>query len=453
MDTNDFLDHLDLKRLRKRRFWYVLAFALFVLSLMAVQPLLFLAALFSLVIGFVPSWWYRHALCYLAIRQQVRPQRLFFGEQVVLSVTIENQKLLPLTWLVCEEQLHPPLPILKQQDLQRETVGYIDNSGSIGAFQRITRHYRMQCLERGFYTFGPLTLSSSDPFGWMKCQTTLPLYNTLLVYPLIASLEDLGLTPLHLFGERSTSRRLFEDPLRVIGARDYQLGDDLRRIHWKATARSGELHSKVYEYSNQHRVLFLLDTGDNAKAILEISREMLEFSIAVAASLAVYALDKGYTVGALTNCACLTSPELKETDHIVTQNEKRRREQFKAAKIAPAGVSVPFARDHRQYERLLTTFSRLVPFLTISMEEVIEREDALFPAGTEVILVSAIQALTSATIERLLDLRSRRITIQCVITGDAERPTIAEAYNLPVYYVGGKEKWHALIQAFTVEKK
>ncbi len=274
VNTDLFLDDLDVKRLRTRRFWYVLALALLVASLIALQPLLFLAALFSLVIGIVPGWWYRHGLRYLVIRQQVHPQRLFFGEQVVLSLTIENQKWLPLSWLACEEPVRPPLPILAKQSPQRETIGHIDNAGVIWSFQRITRQYRMRCYERGFYTCGPLTLSSADPFGWLQRHVTLPLFDTLLVYPLIASLQDLGLAPLSLFGEGASSRRLFEDPLRVIGVRDYQLGDDPRRIHWKATARTGELRSKIYEYSNQHRVLFLLDTGSDARALIEISREI-----------------------------------------------------------------------------------------------------------------------------------------------------------------------------------
>ena len=452
-NTDIFLDDLDLKRLRMRRFWYVLALALFVSSLFTLQPLLFLAALFTLVISIVPEWWYRHALRYLSVRQQVHPQRLFYGEQVVLSLTIENQKWLPLPWLACEEQVRPPLPVLAKHSSHRETIGQIDNSGVIWSFQRITRQYRMRCFERGFYTFGPLALSSGDPFGWMHRQVTLPLYATLLVYPLVASLEDLGLAPLSLFGEGSASRRLFEDPLRVIGVRDYQLDDDPRRIHWKATARSGELRSKIYEYSNQQRMLFLLDTGGDARALMEISREMQEFSIAVAASLAVYALDEGYIVGALTNCAWLTSPEHVETGQTVTQDEKRRREQFKAAGIASPGVSVPFARDRGQSERLLTTFSRLVPYVSEAMEQVIEREGALFSPGTSVILVCSIKGIRQATIELLQDMRLRGISVQIVFIGDQEKKTIPETHDLPVHYVGGREKWHALIQAIVNEKR
>src|SRR5262249_12675967 len=50
-------------------------------------------------------------------------------------------------------------------------------------------------------------------------------------------------------GEIRLTHRLFEDPTRIAGVRHYQPGDPLNRVHWKATARTGVLHSKVYDAS------------------------------------------------------------------------------------------------------------------------------------------------------------------------------------------------------------
>lgn len=132
---------------------------------------------------------------------------------------------------------------------------------------------------------------------------TLPLYEILLVYPLIAPPEAFGLPAFHQFEEGATSRHLLEDPLQVMGVRDYQLGDDPRLIHWKATAHAGALRSKIYEYNIKHRMLLLLDNGNWDQAWMRMELEMLEFSIAVALSLAVWALGEGYMVGLLTNSA------------------------------------------------------------------------------------------------------------------------------------------------------
>ncbi len=102
MDTDTF-NHTRDETLISRRPWYFLAVALFLLSVITRQPLAFLAALFTLIIGIVPEIWYRFALRNLAIRQQVSQHRAFFGETIALSLSIENRKLLPLPWLEVED--------------------------------------------------------------------------------------------------------------------------------------------------------------------------------------------------------------------------------------------------------------------------------------------------------------------------------------------------------------
>ena len=320
---------------------------------------------------------------------------------------------------------------------------------SSGHFKRLTRRYRLHCAARGLYTFGPLTLSCADPFGWMNRQVTFPLLDTLLVYPLFTSLETLGLPPQVLFGEKVTSYPLFEDPLRVIGVRDYQVGDDPRRIHWKATARTGTLRSKIYEYTDQRRLLLLLDTGEKA---MEVSREMQEFAIAVAASLAVSALDEGYLVGALINCAWLTLPEQVSASHTGTGGQRTQQGAFKTVEMGPPGVVVPFARERGQDERFLATFARLVPSVSVSMAQLIERENALFSPGTQVILVSPGEALTHVMLARLWEMRECGIPLQVVVTGGVKEELVAESTDLPLHYLGGREQWHALVRSFVQEK-
>lgn len=99
----------------KRRPWYFLAALLLIFSILAHQPIAFLAALFALVIGIVPEIWYRYALRNLIFRQQFSQPRAFFGETVTLSISVENQKLLPLPWLEVEDEIPEQLPLLAGQ--------------------------------------------------------------------------------------------------------------------------------------------------------------------------------------------------------------------------------------------------------------------------------------------------------------------------------------------------
>lgn len=447
MNTDLLTIDQDAEMLKKRRLWYYLALALFLLSVLAQQPLAFLAALFTLLIGLVPELWYRYALRHLVIRQQVSQQHLFFGEEVTLSISIENQKLLPLPWLQIEDEIAPPLTVLRKRTSRlRETPqDTLASTWLLWSFQRVTRRYWMRCQTRGLHIFGPVKLTSSDPFGWLESEVAVPASETLLVYPLIAPLESFGLPSVHPLGEYATLRPLLEDPLRVAGVRDYLLGDDPRRIHWKASAHSGSLQSKIYEPSSLRRLLILLDPWNYSPEQHGADLELQELAITVAASLAVWALDEGYMVGLLTNSAMMTSAADQETQEVaVTAYSAESLQKPMITRVSPPGVSVPFALDHGQYERILSTLARLVPQYNSPIERFIDTEDAMFPLGTTVILVSAATSLNEPTIERLFDRGRHAIATQLVLLGE-EKATTA-TYDLPVHYAGGKEKWRELVR-------
>jgi len=444
--------------LKRRRPWYWLALLLFVISLFSRQPLLFFAALFTFLVAIVPDLWYRNAFRHLVVRQYVNHHNVFFGEEVTLSVSIENHKFLPLPWLKVENKITPPLAVLSKktsrlQSARRETLA---GTWLLWAFQKVTRQYRMRCQERGFHRFGPVSLSSSDPFGWLECEGMVPAVESLVVYPLIAPLEALGLSSVHPLGEHITARRLLEDPLRVAGVRDYIQGDDPRRIHWKATARAGTLRSKVYETPALHRLLLLLDVWNYSEAARGTDLEIQELTIATAASLGIWALEEGYMVGLLANSSMvmpLTGQALPmslpthESDII-----KVDREEFSAGVLSPATTSVSFSSDDGQYERLLSTLGCLVPQSSGSIGTLMDMEESMFPFGTTVLLVSANSSLDKGTIERLLDLRMRGTAVHLVLTGNSDAGETIETYDFPVHYVGGKEKWHELIRTVGNEK-
>ncbi len=78
-------------------------------------------------------------------------------------------------------------------------------------------------------------------------------------------------------------------------------------------------------------------------------------------------------------------------------------------------------------------------------------QDPMFPPGTTILLISAAKTLRTGTVERLLDMRTRRgSSVHLALTGDVDKEV--ETFDLPVYYLGGKEKWHELIRTVGDEK-
>jgi uncharacterized protein (DUF58 family) len=420
------------------RLWYLLAFLLALLSLISQQSLVLLAALFTLIFGLVPVFWYRHALRHLVIHAAISQQEALFGDDITISLTIENRKLLPLPWLRVDIALSPPLVILTEPEMQRKTLSQLSETWLLLPFQRVTRRYHLRCYARGSYLLGPATVRSSDPFGWLEGEVSLPMHLPLVVYPLLIPVETLALPSLYPSGEHSTNRPLVEDPLQVIGTREYQLGDDPRRIHWKATARLGSLQSKVYTYSSLHRLLILLDAWNYSAAWRGTDPEVQELSISIAASLAFWAIEQGTQVALLTNSPAQSHP-------MTVSLSLPSAAQLNAP---PAGAAtnlvVPFARGPAHAQRILATLAELLPYKSISLAKAIMMHQTLFVPGTTILLVSAITSLEEDTIASLLDFQQCGIPGYLLVTGEGKLPATSE--NLPIQHIGGKDMWYELIR-------
>ncbi len=458
MNTDATVITLDKDMLRYRRPWYFLSLFLLLVGVVTREPLVFAATLFTLLIAFVPNLWYRHALRHLAVRQAVDQQHLFFGEEVTLSISIENQKLLPLPSLSVEDSITPALTVLKKQDLrlQRVSQDMLATTWLLWPLQRVTRRYHIRCLSRGMHTFGPIRLRSNDPFGWLEADVMLPVAERLLIYPLVAPLETLGLASLHPFGDYASQHRLLEDPLQVAGVRDYQLGDEPRHIHWKATAHAGALQSKVYEPSSLRRLLVVLDAWNYSGYWKGPDPDIQELSITVAASLAVWGLDEGYSVGVLTNSAVTLPPEQQQKvlpqAKAILDTPDMQVDKTLPVEISSAGISIPYSRDYGQYEHILSTLAQLAPQSTASIALLLATEEGMFPIGTTIVLVSATSSLAEDTIEQLEELRRRGAVVYLALLGHPAEKTSLETYTLPVHYVGGSEKWHELVTTVSTTK-
>jgi uncharacterized protein (DUF58 family) len=443
MDTDRFFSRYARdETLIRRRPWYVLALALLLLSALTHQSVVFLAALFALVCGLVPEIWYRHALHQLVLRQEVNLRQAFFGETITLSISVENRKVLPLPWLEVEDELPAQVMLLTGRASPTYKVNRVAlvNAFSLWSFQRVTRRYQLRCTARGVYTFGPTMLRSGDPFGWLVHEEQAAAKATLLVYPLVAPLEAFGLPARHPLGDEVTPRRLLEDPLRIAGVREYQIGDDPRRIHWKATARAGALRSKIYEPSSQHRLLILLEVTTYKESWMGIDPEMQELTIAAAASLALWGLDAGYSVGLLANSLLIPLPgENSSSDGPPPTGASTH--------AGVPRVHVPFAHERGQRQRVLSALGRLLPYLGLPLETLIDEARMRLPAGSTVVLVSAAGVLREPIIERLLDLRAQGASIHLVLTGDAETAPGAVTYDIPMHRAGGREVWHELVRS------
>lgn len=160
--------------------------------------------------------------------------------------------------------------------------------------------YRVRSDLRGRYPLGPLQLQLSDPFGMCELTRSFSAYDTLVVVP-----RTEPLPALRLGGDASGYGDGRQRSLALAGEDDiiprgYRHGDDLRRVHWRSTARYGELMVRREEQPQRARCTVLLDTRriayDGAGP-----GSAFEWAVSGAASALTHMLERGFAVRLLTD--------------------------------------------------------------------------------------------------------------------------------------------------------
>jgi uncharacterized protein (DUF58 family) len=160
--------------------------------------------------------------------------------------------------------------------------------------------YRVRSDLRGRYPLGPLQLRLTDPFGMCELTRSFSTYDTLTVIPRVEPLP-----PVRLTGEATGYGDGRQRSLALAGEDDviprgYRHGDDLRRVHWRLTARYGELMVRREEQPQRARCTVLLDT--RAIAFQGAGPDSaFEWAVTGAASTLVHVLERGFTVRLLTD--------------------------------------------------------------------------------------------------------------------------------------------------------
>lgn len=434
-------------RLERRRPLYVIAALLIGVSIWIQFPLLFVCGLLVLGIAAVPEIWYRFGLRGLTVSHEVESSRVSFGDVVTIPLTLENRSLLPLPMVESVDGFPEALPVLglRLGHSTHTNVAALARTLRLWAYQRVRRRYYVRATQRGAFTFGPTWISVADPFGVITRNVSFDTERAVLVHPLVAPLERFGIEPRAIFGEHDSRVRLLEDPLRIAGVREYVPGDDPRRVHWKATARLGTLQSKVLDPSTQRTVIIALDVRTFNRAQLGWDPDLAEYGIAVAASVAAWAVRHGYTVGLIAN-GVFSSINPDAEGKLERQSATVRSADSPRLRLAPS------ARPE-QLTRILDSLSRLIMFGGAPMGALLANEMRSAPSGASLVYVgleSLVDTTTLITLRRAamnghgvsLALTSREIGDPL---GDADSSHGLHVTGFPIFRVGGRERWRALM--------
>jgi len=220
------------------------------------------------------------------------------GDTVAVNVTVRNDGALPVTWVLLEDVLPAKALIESRSRLRVKKKRF--KIAFLGSHGETTLDYQIEFKMRGYYQIGPLVLETGDIFGLHRRYRVGSVPHFVLVYPKVVPLEGYELASRRPIGEVLLTHRLFEDPTRIAGVRAYEAGDPLNRVHWRATARTGVLQSKLYEPSTISGATLVLDFH---RAGYDSAREphRSELAVTAAISLAHALYQMGQQVGLVTN--------------------------------------------------------------------------------------------------------------------------------------------------------
>lgn len=398
--------------------WLVGAIFVLVLAIALDFGLLAYAMYALLGVMLLSRWFADSWSSELAATRETNRDRVEIGQTVAVVIQLENRGWLPIPWMLVEDLLPRAAMIFNPPNLQ--VLGRRLQLISFRGKGRKTLLYQLQCNRRGYYQLGPLVAETGDLFGLYRRYRILSEPKFLLALPKVIPLEGFDIASRRPIGEVRMSHRLYEDPTRIEGVRAYQAGDSLNRIHWGATASTGQLHSKVYEASTIAGATLLLDFHESS---FDRKHEPVRSELAVTtiASIAGAVCEMGQQVGLITN-ARDAAERVKLTGWSHEQLTGKLLTDRKQARSSAAMLDesdrlrpqiIPTQRGSLQLRQILEALARAEKTDGLTFAQLVRETTSRMPASATVIAV--LTDVTPQTAIALGNLRRRGYAVTAIL--------------------------------------
>nr|WP_205862510.1 DUF58 domain-containing protein [Planosporangium thailandense] len=224
----------------------------------------------------------------LSCTRTLDPHQTQVGGTARITLRLENLSRLPTGTLLLEDRLPYVLGSRPRLVLER-----------LGAQQASSVTYSVRPDVRGRYEVGPLVVRLTDPFGLCELARSFATVDRLTVIPQVVALPTVRLAGEYAGQGESRARAVAVHGDDDAATREYRHGDDLRRVHWRSTARVGELMVRREEQPWESRVTIVLDTRAAAHRG-EGPAASFEWAVSAAASIAVHLRHNGYKLRLVT---------------------------------------------------------------------------------------------------------------------------------------------------------
>ena len=240
----------------------------------------------------------------MRLDRTLSPKRVEVGSPARVVLRLENVSRLPSDTLLMEDTLPSALG-----GRPRFVVRKLESGGVREAT------YAVRSAARGQHEIGPLTVRIGDPFGCVELTRSFSSRDTLTVSPKIVPLPAITLSGDGVRGGDGRAAHAGVTGEADIATREHRHGDDLRKVHWRSTAKRGQLMVRRDEQPKQNRAMLLLDTRSSAHHGNGPTASF-EWAVSACASIAVWLAHRGYATRLVTSAGAVTgggSPTVAET--------------------------------------------------------------------------------------------------------------------------------------------
>ena len=209
------------------------------------------------------------------------------GDPLRVTYTLRNTSRLPKLWL----EVHNPTTL---------PGGLPGRALSLGGRQERSLLIRPPLTRRGHFRIDPLAIRTGDPFGFFEASAAVGQGVSVVVYPRLEPVPAWKLPAANIEGSHAAPERTHQTTPLATSVRPYAPGDSMNRIHWKLTARHGEIQVKEFDLEQTADAWIVLDlqraiqTGRGDESTTEVA-------IRAAAAIADKALIENRAVGMTVN--------------------------------------------------------------------------------------------------------------------------------------------------------
>ena len=392
--------------------WIVMFVVLIIVGIVAGQGLVIGLGVMGLIVAGVSWVWNRLSLEEVHYERKIEQPRVFIDEDTHMTISVLNRKPLPLGKLSVVDEIPDEVEVedARMAVSSSPNAKIIMHNTSLAWYERIRWEYKIRGNRRGFFKIGPARMESGDLFGFFESHKPVERSDYLLVYPRVVPLPELGIPAVRPLGETRGGIRIFQDESRPSGLRQYEVGDPLKIVDWKATARMQQLQVRTFEPSTSFTVVLVVDVDTTAHYWEGYSAANLERITVAGASVASYAAEQGYNLGLFSN----GTPMLAD----------------RPMKIAPS-------QSPDQLTIILEALATIRPMAMGQMWTQLAQNSRQFPLGATLVLVTAFFQPEIAEVVRTLKARGYGLVV--VHVGDGEWPEMPEGvivHELRTYFEG-----------------